>query len=234
MPINKNLQSQATTSYPLASLWRSFFARLFDWMIVSILPFVLEITSNLWSANHVWPPLMITAISVFLMLGGFIFIPYFSQGRSLGKYLLRIKLVTKKTKISFWAIFSREFILVFVPWLIAITINLIIAFAYHINLGQAIGNEKKHFIPLLLFRVSVLFYFLWYLGLGAAIKFDKYHQFFVDHYFELFVVNPHNLKKSQIKKKPYVTIDQSYEHSHLGHNQPGNISEEILDEINEL
>lgn len=92
---------------------------------------------------------------------------------------------------------------------------------------------NKNPIALIIIRTITTIYFLWYIGLIFGLVLNPNHQILFDRHFHLFTVKKNPISKKE-PKEPKKLITRKTKHIHLQENQPGNISDEILKEIDEL
>lgn len=234
-------------TYQLAPLWKVFFARLIDIIIVSIVPFL---TSWFIYPNNlywwVWvKTLFVHCVAFFFLFFYFILIPYFFNGCTFGKFIIRIRIICPaKKKIFFWSIMYRELFIIFIPWFLIIASNLIITYIFkfdyfkvdNTNVFLNLNNSNNisiwvHYIV----RIVSFINLFWYITLLLIYKLDKKHQLFFDVQLGIYVINYPAIVKDEIKKlKNSDTITREQIHIHLKDIQPGNIDDSSLKEIEDL
>ncbi|WP_424526857.1 RDD family protein [Spiroplasma endosymbiont of Glossina fuscipes fuscipes] len=220
--------------HPLARPLRVIFVRFLDIILASLIPLVLTLTMNYWDAQRtVWAPIVVIGITFLLFFCYFVLLPYFWDGKTVGKFLFQIKLVNTEEKLKLGVIFSRELFIIFLPWFIVLLTNLSLNLIFHVNLGDLFRTTNKNPVTIIVIRIVTTTYFLWYLGLIFAVALNPNHQILFDRHFHLFNVKTKPIVKKQkkVSKKP---ITRATQHVHLQKDQPGNISDEVLKEIDEL
>ncbi|WHQ37582.1 RDD family protein [Spiroplasma sp. SV19] len=220
--------------HQLARPLRVILVRFFDIILASVLPLILTLTMNSWDAQRtVWAPIVVIGVTFCLFFCYFVLLPYFWDGKTIGKFLFQIKLVNAEQKLKLGVIFTRELFIIFLPWFIVLLTNLSLNLIFHVNLGDLFRTTNKNPTALIVIRIVTTIYFLWYLGLIFAVVLNPNHQILFDRHFHLFNVRTKPIVKKQ-KKAPKKTITRDTEHVHLRKDQPGNISDEVLKEIDEL
>ncbi|WP_425380313.1 RDD family protein [Spiroplasma endosymbiont of Stenodema calcarata] len=220
--------------HQLARPLRVILIRFFDIIIASLIPLILTLTMHYWDQNRtIWAPIVVIGVTFLLFFCYFVLLPYFCDGRTVGKFLFQIKLVNTEQKLTLAVIFTRELFITFLPWFVVLLTNLSLNLIFHINLGDLFRTTNKNPVAIIIIRIVTTTYFLWYLGLIFALILNPNHQILFDRYFHLFNVKTKPIVKKQKKsvKKP---ITRENQHIHLKKDQPGNISDEILKEIDEL
>lgn len=220
--------------YNLAKVSVRIIARALDIIFSSIIPLVFTFTLNYWIGKVYYEPILLVAITFVDLVVYFILIPYYGAGKTLWKWILQVKLISSLNRIKFWTLCLREFFIVFLPWLIALIVNLINYFVFSVNLADLFKDPSKYSaVSILISRLAVTFYFLWFVCLSIIIGVDKCHQFFIDIKFEIYVVK----KKAKVKENKSENdklITRKTDHIHLKKDQPGNIDNEVLKEIEDL
>lgn len=220
--------------YHLAKMSVRIIARLLDIIFSSIIPLIFTFTLNYWFGKVYYESILLIAITFVDLVGYFILIPYYCAGKTLWKWILQIKLVSFQNKIKFWNLCLREFIIIFFPWLVALIVNLINYFVFGANLKYLFDKSYNgSSIATLISRLAVTFYFLWFVCLSVITGIDKKHQFFIDIKFEIYVVKK-NIKVKENQFEHDKLISRKTDHIHLQKDQPGNIDNEILKEIEDL
>lgn len=214
--------------YQISSIVRIFFARMFDIILSSLIPLVLDFTNRFWNLSLTITFVIMVLVTLSILIIYFILIPYFWQGQTCGKFLLRIKLVNSKNLWKFRYLITREVFIIFIPWIIQITCNLIIALVFKLNLSKVVADDNTHPAALIILRSSTAFYFFWFLGLTLAVAFDDKHQFFIDHKNNIFIVNTKQISppRQPLSTTPPVSVVKN--HIHLQEHQPGTISDDDL------
>lgn len=224
-------------SYYLVKTWKRIIARIIDILLVSLIPGLITLIWFLIDKNSVdnWISLLIMMIFNYLLfIAYFIFLPWKSNGQTWGKKLLGIKLAhAEESGLTIKHLFIRESILVFIPMTLTMIAILLTSIFLQSNVGTIDEKTTAGFWISVLVRVIYSFIFAWYLGIMIVVKVDKKHQLFYDRKFQLYVVNKNPLLKKpstqEMKEKQNEIV-----HVHLGTKQPGRISQEELDEIQDL
>lgn len=221
-------------TFLIAKTWKRIIARIFDIIFVSLLPLILGLVvyyatnknQDVW-----WTLVLIFIINIITVIIYFVVIPWKCHGQTLGKFILRIRLVTTKNQdLKLKQILLRELFLIFIPLLLTTSIILFLTLTFHENIAMINTNSTLNSWLNILVRSIVSFDFAWYCGIMIVTKIDKYHQLFFDRYHQTFVVNNRPLAKG---KKPIVTSNNQ-PHVHLAYSQPGNINDDELENINSL
>ncbi|WP_338965380.1 MULTISPECIES: RDD family protein [unclassified Spiroplasma] len=234
MTIATTTKGEDYNLHQLARPARIIFVRFLDIILASLIPLILTLTMNYWYGQRtVWPPIVVIGITFLLFFCYFVLLPYFWDGKTIGKFLFQIKLVNTEQKLKLGVIFTRELFIIFLPWFIVLLTNLSLNLIFHVNLGDLFRTTNKNPVAIIVIRIVTTTYFLWYLGLIFAVVLNPNHQILFDRHFNLFNVKTKPIVKKQKKasKKP---ITREHQHVHLQKDQPGNISDEILKEIDEL
>ncbi|AGM24809.1 RDD family protein [Spiroplasma chrysopicola] len=220
----------------LASPWRIILARFFDIIIASILPLVLSITMVKWNPTYaIWGLILLIVITFVFLFLYFIVIPYLWGGKTFCKWVLRIKLICLNQKITFLALFVREALIIFIPWLIELLFDFACIMIFKINIIDLFKNKTIDApIAVIIMKIVVTFYFLWYLGLIFAVIFNKDHQILLDRQSKLMIVKIKPKEPVSPTKPIKKLINRDKKHVHLGTDQPGNLTDEALKEIDEL
>ena len=172
----------------LAKTSKIIFARFLDLVLSSLVPLVFSFTDKYFGIP-MWGGWGLSAgITFLVLLVYFVVIPYYNQGQTIGKYLLSIKLISKTNSWKVFFFIAREGMIIFIPWMIALLVNMSLLLVFNRNLATLVANQTQNNIALLVLRLSFVFYLLWFSGLALAVTFDPHKQFFVDHYFQLFLV----------------------------------------------
>ncbi|WP_374696334.1 RDD family protein [Spiroplasma endosymbiont of Polydrusus formosus] len=210
------------------------FVRFLDIILASLIPLTLTLTMKYWDQKQtIWASIVIIIITFLFFFLYFVIIPYFWDGKTIGKFFCQIKLVTNAAKLKLGVIFTRELFIIFLPWFVVLLTNLTLNLIFKVSLSNLFGTSNKNSIALIIIRIVTTIYFLWYLGLIFGLVLNPNHQILFDQHFHLFNVK----RKPVVKKHPKAIkelITRKTKHVHLSDNQPGNIMDEILKEINEL
>ncbi|MBE4703820.1 RDD family protein [Spiroplasma platyhelix] len=223
-------------TYYLAKTWKRITARIIDIIIVSLIPGIITLIWFLIDKSSVnnWKALLIMMLFNYLLFTlYFVIIPWKFNGQTLGKKMFAIKLVQENNdKISLKNILIREAILVFIPITLTMVAILLSSIFLQSNVAEIDDKTTSGFWISVLVRIIYSFIFAWYLGIMITTKVDKKHQLFYDRKFNLYAINKNPLLK---KPSPQETKENpNLIHIHLGTKQPGNISQEELDEIKNL
>lgn len=223
-------------SYYLAKTWKRITAKIIDIILVSLIPGVVTL---IWflidrsSANN-WKALLIMMFFNYLLfILYFVVLPWKFNGQTLGKKMLFIKLAHETDdKVFFKHLLLREIILIFIPLTLTMLAVLLTSIFLQSNVTDIDDKTTSRFWISVLVRVIYSFIFAWYLGIMITLKVDKKHQLFYDRKFHIYVTNKEPLLKklnAQESKE-----NSNIVHIHLGTKQPGNISQEELNEIKNL
>ncbi len=221
------------TEYKIAKVSLIVFARILDIFFSSL--FLIAISFIFKPiVNHSQVAFIIILIfSAFIFLFFyFVILPFYTKTKTLGRLILGIK-IYNPNKIKFHYILLRELMIIFIPWFIGITINLIIVFLLKININQIFnpsklnGNEKA---ALLFLKISSTFIIFWYIFMFIGLIIDKNNQLFFDFKMQNFLIKKSNVLITN-KNIDNNSISKEINHIHLAHNQPGNINIDALDEI---
>ena len=220
-----------TIDYNISNSARIIFARFFDFVLSSIIPLVLALTYNHWHLKIYFAVLIILLVTLILLIIYFIVTPYYWNGMTLMKWVFRIKLFQPKTtKIKLLHIINRELIIVFIPWFIVLINSLVISSILEISFGHIFANPTSvPKVAIVFTNIASIFYLLWYLGLIINLIATKTHQIAIDKKYTLFIINIKPLKEIKTKKKLLITSKEK--HVHLSLNQPGNIDDLLLDNL---
>lgn len=185
--------------YQLASLWKIFFVRLFDFILIS-LPFLIMGFMLKPSPNDWFFLLLNYSVGLIVNFTYFILLPCFLKGRTLGKFLFNIKLIKndKISKISFLDVFLREMWMLIGPWTVFVIFKILfLFFAYKTD---QTSNQTFLTFGFFIDQISTLVFILWISLLGVSIRLQKNHQCYVDLKRKLLVV--HGTPKNQPHEKP--------------------------------
>lgn len=228
--------------YSFVSLSKVISARIFDYILVSMLIFFF---SWLIYQNQNLTALMRGLINHFMALSilliYFVVGPYFFQGKTVAKFIFRFKLVTASVrKIAMFKLLYRELVITFIPWIILIISNLVITYGFKyevFNFKQEsffIIKNQQNEVPLaitIILRIVGLFYLGWYSILIVLYKIEKNHQLFFDRQLKIYIV----ASALKLKSQPQIiTVVKPKIHVHLQENLPGNINDNQLEIIDEL
>lgn len=228
-----NNKKPLTETYKIAQTWKRIIARIFDVIIVSIIPFVIGLGISLGDNNNQewWKIIIVFIINIITVIIYFIIIPWKCHGQTVGKLIFQIKLVNASNEnLTLKQLFYREMFLVFIPLGLTLGIILFLSLTFNINIGTIKFNNTLNFWKNILIRVMVSFDFAWYCGIMIVTKIDKYHQLFYDRRVKNYVIN----KKPIIKKINVKQEKHNEPHIHLAYSQPGNISDDELENIHNL
>lgn len=229
------MNNEKFETYYIAKTWKRIIARVLDIIFISIIPLVM---TGVWysiNKNQMqtwWAVFLLIIINFLLMIIYFVIVPWKFNGQTLGKKICFIKLVNEQQNVLTLApIFYRELFLVFIP--VAITMTAV--FITNIFLGTNIAQINPHtnsgaWINIFI-RAMFSFVCAWYLGIMIVVKVDKKHQLFYDRKHQLYIVNSNPITR---KIHPHEKRKDLFIHVHLGSNQPGNITNEELEKINQL
>ncbi|WP_342224637.1 RDD family protein [Spiroplasma endosymbiont of Asaphidion curtum] len=230
------------SQYLLVTLWKVIFARVIDYIIISMIIFI--ITWGIYQNQYLndWQKAIINHLSALsLLMSYFVMMPYFCQGRTIAKFIFRFKLIKEgKKKIRIWDLLYRELFITIVPWVILIISNLFVSlvFKYPIFIFNYqnifVITKSHHSLPLavtITLRLMGLFYLLWYGSLMLLYKFDVKNQLFFDRYLQLYIVD---VRYHQEKKQEKEKLQDNKIHIHLQDSLPGTIDSKELKAIEDL
>ncbi len=228
--------------YNLAKTWKIILARIFDLFLSSIIPIILTFIFFIKPSknkidNYFVFPFLLLLIGFICLIIYFLIIPYFGNSKTLGRLIFGI-LLYHENKIKFKHIFIREIFIIFIPWFIGITTNLLCCLIFKINIGKELDNNSNNIAqnsPVIwILKFTSTFYFIWYFIMIISIIFDKKNQVFYDYKMKIFMLSKVS-KIEFIKNKNNKEINREKNpHIHLSIDQPGNINRDALDEIDEL
>ncbi|WP_342275773.1 RDD family protein [Spiroplasma endosymbiont of Nebria brevicollis] len=228
---NKN--KPLTETYKIAQTWKRLTARIFDVIIVSIIPLVIGLGIYLGDKTNQewWKIMLVFIINIVIVTIYFVIVPWKWHGRTLGKLILQIKLVNDNNEnLTLKQLFYREMFLVFIPLGLTMGIILFLRLTFNINIVTIKPNNTLNFWINILIRIVVSFDFAWYCGIMIVTKIDKYHQLFYDRRAKTYVINKNPIiQKINVKQKKH-----NEPHIHLVFCQPGNISDDELENIHNL
>lgn len=218
--------------YEISSTSRICLARALDIVLSSVPLFALGLTMKFWGQGQWWAGLIMIVVAAIFLISYFVVVPYFWQGRTFGKVILRLRLVQRFDHMRWRDLWYRELIIIFIPWLLQLTLNLILDLAYGVNLGLLFQTTKAAPVAYFLLRAATVFYFLWYLGLIFGVAFDPHHQLFCDRQLKIYICRWNEM--TAIKPQPQQPLSKSpLKHVHLGTDQPGNIDLQLLKVANQ-
>ncbi|WP_342263290.1 MULTISPECIES: RDD family protein [unclassified Spiroplasma] len=230
------------TPYFLVKLWKVIFARVIDYVIISMIIFIISwgIYQNQYLND--WQKAIINHFSALsLLMSYFVMMPYFCQGRTIAKFIFCFKLIKEgQNKIRIWNLLYRELFITIIPWVILIISNLFVSlvFKYPIFIFNYqnifVITKPQHSLPLavtITLRLMGLFYLLWYGSLMLLYKFDVKNQLFFDRYLHIYIVN---VRYHQEKKQEKEKLQDNKIHIHLQESLPGTIDSKELKAIEEL
>ena len=216
--------------YPLASVWRRCWVRFFDMLLSSLFLLPLALTVSDWQIDQQLAAVILYVSSIVILIIYFLVVPWFWQGRTPGKKLFGVKLLHSTDQFKFKHLLARETIIIFIPYLIQLTLNLIFGIVYGLSLRHTFTSDTDKANVLLIIRIVGVFIILWYLVIICAIALDPNHQFYVDYHYKIYVTSTKPAIKKPALPEPEI-ISRDDQHAHLGHEQPGNISDEELKKI---
>ncbi len=153
-------------------------------------------------------------------------------GNTLGKKLFQITLKSKD-KITFKKIFTREGFFILLPWLISLLLKAMALGIFY--LGDHNNNDMQtngFWIAFGISRFGDLFYVAWAIFLFVTIKIQENFQCGVDIKYGIFVVNKKPLQDENLSESK--TDEPVGKHIHLDDNLPGNIEQNLINEIEEI
>ncbi len=177
-------------------------------------------------------PILLIIIGFIWLVFYFIIIPYIFDGRTFCKILFKIILYKQDNqKIKLLNIIIRESILIFIPWIIGVVVNAINFLIFKINFTFDSTNYNQ--TTILLIRLSTTFYFLWYLFIILGVYIDRKNQLYFDFKMNIYVLK-YIEKIKDINNTNNKTISHNENHVHLLKNQPGNLDENVIKELEEI
>ncbi|AVP49450.1 RDD family protein [Williamsoniiplasma luminosum] len=217
--------------YQIANVYRIFFARFFDLLILAIPWVILNATWK--STPGDWLPIIVLVTSSFLAtIVYFVIIPYWTKGNTLGKLLFQIRLKQKgKGKPDFLPLLFRESYFLLIPWFLAFLFQVITILIFQ---STTKDKETADAIWMLVFlkNIGFLFYGLWLFFVGMSIKFQKNHQASVDLKYGVYVVYKEEFHGWSKPNKDKLITNQE---THVSlKEQPGNFNEDQIEEIQNI
>ncbi|CBW54448.1 Conserved hypothetical protein, predicted transmembrane protein [Mycoplasma mycoides subsp. capri LC str. 95010] len=213
--------------YKLASLWKVFFARLFDLLICSI-PLIIMSLFLKTKAGDIISLVIKYLVSFLWTFFYFVILSFLLKGNSLSKKLFKIELKSLKTnKISFFQILIRETWFIFIPLFIGFISTLIFAFLLPTSFTKT--QSWRISLSLIVYQIGLVIVLFWFLGLMISIRLQTNHQSFIDIKLGLIVIE----KQKIIKQEPIVSnqiLTRNDKHVSLNE-QPGNFDLEFIDEL---
>ena len=206
--LNKNEYRLATTSRIAA-------ARFCDLLFVSIIPLLLDLTSQQWHWPPGWVAFFLVMVTLALITSYFVVVPYYWRGKTLAKWMWRLQLIAQTGQLLWKHLWMRECFLTYIPWFVILLANLTVSLVLQTSFPQTVTAQHWSW-SIVVLRLAALFYLMWYCGLWFGIAFDANRQFFVDHYFNLYLVRL-KPKHPPIKRAQRTTST----HIHLGDHEPG-------------
>ncbi|AXK50777.1 RDD family protein [Spiroplasma alleghenense] len=225
----KQVTNKEAATWEVASLTRITFARTFD-LVISALPMLIL---QLFLKIDGWIGILINAFfALSLLIIYFIIIPCFISGNTIGKKVFQISIKSRE-KVGFKKIFFREGFFVLLPWLISFLIKVIALGIFY--LGDHNNDDimtNGFWIAFGIARFGDLFYLAWAAFMFITIKVQENNQSGIDLKYNIFVV-----KKNPIIEKAKDDGNDTKtnsRHIHLDENRPGEISDDIIREIEEI
>ncbi len=221
-------------NYKLAKTWSVVFSGLFDLCFSSAITIIISL---IFHHLHIESTLLLSlliVLSFIIMIIYYLIIPYFCKTKTLGRLIFRIKLYCKNG-IKFKHLLIREAFIIFIPWFIGIFTNLFLLVYFHVDINSIFiePTSKEQSISLFIFRFTSTIYSIWYLILLVGLLIDKNNQLFYDYKLKIYMLTKVSEEK-QSKDKENELITQKEKHIHLGNNQPGNIDDKALKDIDKL
>ena len=225
--------------YKLSKLWKIVLARIFDIIISSILPILIGTIFNIITFKYGVNIFILPIILLFFGFGWlfiyFVVIPYFCKTQTLGRFLFNI-ILYRESKITILNIFTRELFIIFIPWFVGVGTNLISFLIFKVDINNIFnssspGNANSETVMFIV-QITSTFYSIWYCFIFIGLFIDKRNQILYDYKMKILMLS----KYTEIKVENDINekITSNEEHIHLKKNQPGNISDEALKEIDEL
>ncbi len=212
----------------LASFKKRFWVRFLDIVISSIPLLIMSLTYKYWHLSQIKSSIIMICVAFILLIFYFIALPLMMNGQTLMKKVFKIKFFNKSNN-NVLPLITREVFIIFIPWIAILITNFVISVILKKPFGSAFNKNNLWSTNIL--KISTLFYLVWYLGLSLAIKFDKKGQFFIDVFYNTYIVDLKIYKEKSKKIEPHL-IEKNDMHSHLKNNLPGLIGEkEIKDAI---
>ncbi|QVK02639.1 RDD family protein [Mycoplasma mycoides] len=224
---SKQTDFKLDNNYKLASLWKVFFARLFDLLICSIPLIIMSFFLKTKTGDII--SLVIKYLVSFLWtFFYFVILSFLLKGNSLSKKLFKIELKSLKTnKISFFQILIRETWFIFIPLFIGFISTLIFAFLLPVSFTKT--QSWRISLSLIIYQIGLVIVLFWFLGLMISIRLQTNHQSFIDIKLGLIVIG----KQKIIKQEAIVSnqiLTRNDKHISLNE-QPGNFDLEFIDEL---
>ena len=223
---------QAPSLYQLASIYRVFFARVFDVIISAIPGFVLAaVLKDRVVGNWIGATINLS-VGLGMMLLYFMVLPMLFHGNTFGKLIFKIRLKHKgeNQTVRFYMLLVREVFFMLIPWMVALiffVVALVIINAHHPDNPDQEGSANSG--AYLIYQLRYLFYFLWFFFLGLTIKVHPLHQSGLDLKFNLYVVNQEPLNQVAQTQKS-LTLKRGDAHIALSE-LPANFDDQTLAEL---
>ncbi|WFQ90769.1 RDD family protein [Mycoplasma feriruminatoris] len=214
-------------NFKLASLWKVFFARLFDLLICSI---PLIIMSIFWKTKTGDIISLITKYLVSFLWSFFYFIvlSYLLKGNSVCKKLFKIELKSlTSNKIKFKQVLIREIWFIFIPLFIGFIFTLI--FAFLLPTSYLKSQAWRISLSLIVYQIGLVIVLFWFLGLMISIRLQTNHQSFIDIKLKLLVVEKQKIIENKQDDSNHI-LTRNDKHISLNE-QPGNFDLEFIDEL---
>lgn len=194
-----------------ASQIKRIFARLFDFFIIFLFFIFIKINLNLKNIKYI-EILIYFLIILFLIIFFQIIIPYLNNGKTIGKYIFKIKIINKDNeKLSIFFLIFREFfiflilMLSFIFWIIFLLLSDYIQWIFELK-----KNDLKE-IHNFFVKVIITFNVFWIFFIFIFQKINPLNRLFYDKYWDVFIVSEtkkfwnkkiiKNIKKSEFKEE---------------------------------
>ncbi|WP_434325662.1 RDD family protein [Mycoplasma leachii] len=214
-------------NYKLASLWKVFFARLFDLLICSIPLIIISIFFKIKTGDIVGllAKYLVSFVWTFFY---FVVLSFLLKGNSCCKKLFKIELKSLNTKkISFKQVLVREIWFIFIPLFIGFIFTIIFALLLPSNFVKK--QAWRISLSLIIYQIGLVIVLFWFLGLMISIRLQTNHQSFIDIKLNLIVIEKQKtIVNRQIKSNKILTRNDK----HISLNeQPGNFDLEFINEL---
>ncbi|AVN61230.1 RDD family protein [Mesoplasma florum] len=207
----------------LPSLWKIFFARLTDLIISSLLFLILGFIFKDQAKEGNWIFLFIIFSAALIWnFSYFVLLPYFFNGKTVGKIIFRIKLVKFKAseKLKFKDIFERELWFILLPWCLLYLGNILFLFL------MSKYDKTKSSVYLdagyIIYQLNYWIFLIWNIAIALSIKLQKNHQASVDMKNKVIVV---------LEKQKQTKIYKNQSGKSVLKETPGKFDDAILNEI---
>lgn len=214
-------------NYKLASLWKVFFARLFDLLICSIPLIIISIFLKIKTGDIIG---LLTKYLVSFVWTFFYFVvlSFLLKGNSCCKKLFKIELKSLTTnKISFKQVLVREIWFIFIPLFIGFIFTIIFAFLLPSNFVKK--QAWRISLSLIIYQIGLVIVLFWFLGLMVSIRLQANHQSFIDIKLGLIVIEKQKLIVNK-DIKSNIILTRKDKHISLNE-QPGNFDLEFINEL---